>query len=64
VWARSFYAAHRPQGAELNYLAPIGASAEELLLDLEMVRLDLMHRVMAHQTKTARLPVGTPGASA
>jgi uncharacterized caspase-like protein len=46
-----FYAGHGLQVGGVNYLVPIDAQAEdEARLDLEMVRVDLVHRIMERQT--------------
>jgi uncharacterized caspase-like protein len=46
-----FYAGHGPQVAGLSYLVPIDAKIEEAAtLDIEMVRVDMVHRIMERQT--------------
>jgi hypothetical protein len=48
-----FYAGHGLQVAGQNYLVPIDAKAEEAAaLDLEMVRVETVHRIMERQTET------------
>jgi uncharacterized caspase-like protein len=48
-----FYAGHGFEVARQNYLVPIDAKAEEAeALDFEMVRLDVVHRIMERQTST------------
>jgi formylglycine-generating enzyme required for sulfatase activity/uncharacterized caspase-like protein len=48
-----FYAGHGLQVGGQNYLVPIDAKAEEeVRLDLEMVRVDVVHRIMERQTET------------
>src|SRR5215813_9187513 len=48
-----FYAGHGLQVAGQNYLVPIDAKAENAdALDLEMVRLDLVQRIMERATST------------
>ncbi len=48
-----FYAGHGLQVAGQNYLVPVDAKAEEgAALDLEMVRVDVVHRIMERQTET------------
>jgi uncharacterized caspase-like protein len=48
-----FYAGHGLQVAGKNYLVPIDAKAEEeAALELEMVRVDIVHAVMERQTET------------
>jgi formylglycine-generating enzyme required for sulfatase activity len=48
-----FYAGHGLQVAGQNYLVPIDAKAEAAeALDFEMLRVDVIHRIMEHQTNT------------
>jgi caspase domain-containing protein len=48
-----FYAGHGLQVAGQNYLVPIDAKAEGIeALDFEMVRVDVIHRLMENQTNT------------
>jgi TRAP-type mannitol/chloroaromatic compound transport system substrate-binding protein len=48
-----FYAGHGLQVAGQNYLVPVDAKADEAAaLDLEMVRVDVIHRIMERQTNT------------
>jgi hypothetical protein len=48
-----FYAGHGLQVGGQNYLVPIDAKAEEeVRLDLEMVRVEVVHRIMERQTET------------
>ena len=48
-----FYAGHGLQVAGQNYLVPIDAKAEGAeALDFEMVRVDVVHRIMERQTNT------------
>jgi hypothetical protein len=48
-----FYAGHGLQVSGQNYLVPVDAKAEEAAhLDLEMVRVDVVHRMMERQTNT------------
>ncbi|HWE21563.1 MAG TPA: caspase domain-containing protein [Hyphomicrobiaceae bacterium] len=48
-----FYAGHGLQVAGHNYLVPIDAQARDAAtLDLEMVRVDVVHRIMEQQTST------------
>ncbi len=48
-----FYAGHGLQVAGQNYLVPIDAKAEGAeVLDFEMVRVDVVHRIMERQTNT------------
>jgi len=48
-----FYAGHGLQVAGQNYLVPIDAKAEAAsALDFEMVRLDLVHRIMEREAPT------------
>ena len=48
-----FYAGHGLQVSGQNYLVPVDAKAEEAAaLDLEMVRVDVIHRIMERQTST------------
>jgi len=48
-----FYAGHGLQVAGHNYLVPIDAKAEAAeTLDFEMVRVDVVHRIMERQTNT------------
>ena len=48
-----FYAGHGLQVAGQNYLVPIDAKAEGIeALDFEMVRVDVIHRLMERQTDT------------
>jgi Family of unknown function (DUF6384)/Caspase domain len=48
-----FYAGHGLQVAGKNYLVPIDAKGEEAVaLDLEMVRVDVVHGIMERQTNT------------
>ncbi len=48
-----FYAGHGLQVAGQNYLVPIDAKAEAAeALDFEMVRADVVHRIMERQTNT------------
>jgi hypothetical protein len=48
-----FYAGHGLQVAGQNYLVPVDAKADEAAaLDLEMVRVDVVHRIMERQTST------------
>ncbi len=48
-----FYAGHGFEVTRQNYLVPIDAKAEEAeALDFEMVRLDVVHRIMERQTST------------
>ena len=48
-----FYAGHGMQVAGQNYLVPIDAKAEGAeALEFEMVRLDVVHRIMERQTST------------
>jgi hypothetical protein len=48
-----FYAGHGLQVAGQNYLVPIDAKAEEAAtLDIEMVRVDVVQRIMERQTNT------------
>jgi flagellar biosynthesis GTPase FlhF len=48
-----FYAGHGLQVAGQNYLVPIDAKAEGAeALDFEMVRVDVVHRIMERQTST------------
>jgi formylglycine-generating enzyme required for sulfatase activity len=48
-----FYAGHGLQVLGQNYLVPIDAKAEEAAgLDLEMVRVDVVHRIMERQAST------------
>jgi len=48
-----FYAGHGLQVAGQNYLVPIDAKAEAVdALEFEMVRVDVVHRIMERQTNT------------
>ena len=48
-----FYAGHGLQVAGQNYLVPVDAKlSTAAALDLEMVRLDLVHRTMERETET------------
>jgi hypothetical protein len=48
-----FYAGHGLQVGGQNYLVPIDAkAAEAAALDIEMVRVDVVHRIMERQTNT------------
>jgi uncharacterized caspase-like protein len=48
-----FYAGHGLQVGGRNYLVPIDARAEEeVRLDLEMVAVDVVHRIMERQTES------------
>jgi formylglycine-generating enzyme required for sulfatase activity len=48
-----FYAGHGLQVAGQNYLVPIDAKAETVdALEFEMVRVDVVHRIMERQTNT------------
>ena len=48
-----FYAGHGLQVAGQNYLVPIDAKADEPdALEFEMVRVDVIHRIMERQTNT------------
>jgi formylglycine-generating enzyme required for sulfatase activity len=48
-----FYAGHGLQVAGQNYLVPIDAKVKEAAaLDLEMVRVETVHRIMERQTET------------
>ena len=48
-----FYAGHGLQVAGQNYLVPIDAKADSAdALDFEMVRVDIVHRIMERQTNT------------
>jgi uncharacterized caspase-like protein len=48
-----FYAGHGMQVAGQNYLLPIDAKAEEAeALEFEMVRVDVVHRIMERLTST------------
>jgi len=51
-----FYAGHGLQVAGQNYLVPVDAKAEGAeALEFEMVRVDIVHRIMERQTNTSIL---------
>ena len=52
-----FYAGHGLQVDGLNYLVPVDAKAEgPEALEFEMVRIDVVHRIMERQTNTNITP--------